>query len=99
MILRLTAALALGFILFLVCLLIAVVAFPILVILLPFLAILTFGVLAILVAAFVLWLILYLLIMIGVGFYYFIKKPMRVSKKKGKYSIGKVEESGRRSEG
>jgi hypothetical protein len=99
MILRLTGALVLGLILFLVCLLIAFLAFPILVILLPFLAILTFGVFAILVAAFILWLILYVLIMIGVGFYYFIKKPMKVSKKEGDYTIGKVEESGKRSEG
>jgi len=93
---RLIQALALGLIIFLVCLLIAFLAFPLLLILLPFLAALTAGVLAIIIGAIILWVILYGLIMIGVFFFYLFK-PMEVSKKHGKYSIGRVKEAGRRS--
>ena len=93
---RLIRALALGLIIFLVCLLIAFLAFPLLLILLPFLAAITFGVLAIIIGAIILWVILYGLIMIGVFFFYLFR-PMKISKKKGKYSISNIKESGRRS--
>ena len=95
---KLIQALALGLIIFLVCLLIAFLAFPLLLVALPFLAGITFGILAIIIGAIILWVILYGLIMIGVFFFYLFK-PMKVSKNEGKYSIGKIKESGRRSEG
>ena len=43
----------------------------------------------------VLWMVIWVLAVIGVAIYYFVKHPMKVQKK-GTYSINKVKEAGRR---
>lgn len=93
---KLSLAIGLGLIVLLFSLLLAFFAFQLIITILPFLAIFSFGIIAVIVSAFTLWAILYGLIMISLALYYFLK-PMKVSKKKGSYSIKNVKESGKRT--
>jgi small-conductance mechanosensitive channel len=86
---------------------IALVASVILVILLapfiiPFLAALfpfLLGAMLFVLAVVLVWLFIYAFAMLGVAVYYVIKRPMKVSEKRGRYSIAKTREAGMRQKG
>jgi len=96
--LKMSGAILLGLvtlvIAFIAVLLLAPFIIPFIALLFPFLV----GAFLITAAVFVLWAMLYVLALIGTVVYYFFR-PMQVSKEPGKYSLGKVSESGMREKG
>lgn len=86
--------LSLAFMLGLLALAIAAALF---VFLLPLIVVAALGAFVLVIVFFVIWGVIYLAMIAGTAIYYFFK-PMQV-KKKGRYSIRKAKEAGRRSKG
>ncbi len=68
------------------------------VVLLPYIIIAGITGLLLLVLFIAIWAFIYIAMVIGVGVYYLFK-PMKVSEKKGRYTISSAREAGRRSKG
>ncbi len=67
------------------------------VVLLPHILLITVGILFLILIFILIWVIVYMAVVFIVAIYYFFK-PMKVSKK-GKYTIKKTKEAGKRSKG
>lgn len=65
---------------------------------LPWLLLAAVGVFILLAIFLVMWVTVYAVMFVGVAIYY-IFKPMRVSKKKGKYGLKRIKEAGKRQKG
>ncbi|NIO23181.1 MAG: hypothetical protein GTN38_04115 [Candidatus Aenigmarchaeota archaeon] len=66
--------------------------------LLPFLVLPALGALVVVLVFILIWAVVYVAMVIGVGIYYFFK-PMRFEEKDRGYSIAKAEEAGKREKG
>lgn len=85
-----------AFFLGLIALIIAFIAF---VFLLPLIIPLALGALAVIIIFLLLWGLIYVAIVVGVGIYYFVRHPTVWEREDRDYSIDKAKEAGRRQKG
>lgn len=64
-------------------------------ILLPYIAVVFIGIVAVVFAFIFLWIVVYIALYIGVAVYYLFR-PMEINRKKVKYSVKRIKESGKR---